>query len=185
MTVDGLPVLTPARAWISLAGPGASVEDLVVVADSMLRKYGDSTLADLDLQLDRWTGRRFVDRLRRARALSRPGVDSAPESILRTRFVLGGLPEPSINHDVVDARGAWLHRPDLSWPRYRVGFDYDGAPHLTGSESRHARDMARFEILASEGWLLRVVTARDLRAESRHIVHAARALLIERGAPLE
>lgn len=184
MIVDGLRVLAPARAWASLAGSGARVEDLVVVADSLLRREGAGATAGLDLQIERWSGRRYVERLRQARGLARPGVDSAPESLIRVRFVLAGLPEPAVNRDIVDALGHWLHRPDLSWPEYRAAVDYDGAPHLSGSESRHVQDMARAERMASAGWTLRVATARDLSSGSRHLINVVRSTLIERGAPI-
>jgi hypothetical protein len=31
---------------------------------------------------------------------------------------------------VLDGGGGYLHTPDLSWPRWRVAVDYDGAHHF-------------------------------------------------------
>jgi hypothetical protein len=109
----GLRVSAPACAWGQLAAAGATLEDLVVVADGILARYGPAARNTLEQQLEHSVGRRGVTRLREALGWACPGTDSAPESVLRMRFVLDGLPVPAVNHTVIGPDGAWLHRPDL------------------------------------------------------------------------
>jgi very-short-patch-repair endonuclease len=79
---------------------------------------------------------------------------------VRCLLVLGGVPSPSCNYDVI-VDGEWLARADIAWPEYRVIVEYDGIVHLAERQRRH--DAARRNLLQDAGWLVIVFTAADLR----------------------
>lgn len=106
---------------------------------------------------------------RQAARLVRAGVDSPMETHLRLLLVLAGLPEPVVGHVVLDSDGGWLATPDLSYPELEIAIEYDGAHHLTNA-AQWQRDIRRRENLERAGWLVRVVTARDLLAAPATVV---------------
>lgn len=174
---DGLRITSPWRTWCDL-GSTASETDLVVLADALRRSVG--LIAYVHEVLAVTPGRRRgVRTLRAALARSVDGVDSPMETRLRLIFVTAGLPEPLVNHWVTRADGTPLHRPDLSWPEWRVAADYDGRHHNDrdseesvrlgrGSEWRARQDTSRRDLLEEEGWILRVFTSFDVfRAPER------------------
>ncbi|MGQ5259311.1 hypothetical protein ACTWLT_00990 [Micromonospora sp. ZYX-F-536] len=116
---------------------------------------------------------------RRARwvfELADPGAQSPPESQLRVRLVLGGLPRPVVQHPVRLANGVVLH-PDLAWPEYRVAVEYDGQ---SDADQLH-RDRHRLNLLVRAGWLVLHVTSRRLHAEFPAVLREVRGALAGRG----
>ncbi|MET7819269.1 endonuclease domain-containing protein [Micromonospora zamorensis] len=106
------------------------------------------------------------------------GAQSPPESHLRVRLVLGGLPRPVVQHPVCLASGVVLH-PDLAWPEYRVAVEYDGRWH-SDADQLH-RDRRRLNLLVGAGWLVLHVTSRRLHAEFPAVLREARDALVSRG----
>ncbi|MFC0503820.1 endonuclease domain-containing protein [Micromonospora costi] len=118
---------------------------------------------------------------RRARwifSLADPGAQSPPESHLRVRLVLAGLPRPVAQHPVRLPSGLVLH-PDLAWPRYRVAVEYDGVWHADADQLH--RDRRRLNQLVSAGWLVLHVTGRRLHHDFPGIVREVSAALGSRG----
>ncbi|MET8231069.1 hypothetical protein ABZS77_10375 [Micromonospora sp. NPDC005298] len=118
---------------------------------------------------------------RRARwifGLADPGAQSPPESQLRVRLVLGGLPRPVTRHPIRVADGLVLH-PDLAWPEFRVAVGYDGRRH--SDPERPHRDRRRPDLLAGAGWLVLHVTSRRLHDDFPAVFREVRAALITRG----
>jgi hypothetical protein len=203
--LDGLAVTSPTRTWCDLAARW-SLDQLVMLGDAVLAGKRDDGPAGLRLRSDRpaprpayrgvpvpspddlrataveWGARRGGRTLRQAGELVRAGVDSPPETDLRLLVKRAGLPEPVVNRDVVDDDGIWIHRPDLSWPRWRVGVDYDGSHHFTRGEAQLRRDSSRREDLRSIGWLLSVVTATDLYGRPLIVLRRIQQALLDRGA---
>ncbi|MEU8182279.1 hypothetical protein AB0B85_18255 [Micromonospora sp. NPDC049044] len=105
-------------------------------------------------------------------------AQSPPESHLRLRLVLGGLPRPIAQHPVRLPNGVVLH-PDLAWPRYRVAVEYDGQWH-SDADQLH-RDRRRLNLLVGAGWLVLHVTSRRLHGEFPAVLHEVRAALAGRG----
>jgi hypothetical protein len=105
----------------------------------------------------------------------RPGVDSPPETRTRLVLVAAGLPEPLVNADVLDHTGAWLARPDLSWPRWRVAVEYEGDHHRT-DRAQWRRDLGRDAVLQANGWLVLRVGADDLVRPDRLVARVRAAL---------
>lgn len=82
-------------------------------------------------------------------------------SLLRHLVLTAGLPEPTINADVRDSHGGWIARPDLSYPERRIAIEYDGRHHFD-DRRQWENDIARRHNLEDEGWVVRIVTSRDV-----------------------
>ncbi|MET7373043.1 hypothetical protein [Micromonospora arida] len=105
-------------------------------------------------------------------------AESPPESQLRVRLVLGGLPRPAVQHPVRLPAGIVLH-PDLAWPQYRVAVEYDGKWH-SDVEQLH-RDRRRLNQLVAAGWLVLHVTSRRLHGDFPAVLREVRDALVSRG----
>jgi hypothetical protein len=172
--VDGVNVTTRERTWLDLAAHLA-VDDLVVIADHLVRLPRPAfegrteqycTQAQLQATIDRHPGKRGVRKARAALALSRVGADSPPETRLRLALLYAELPEPAVNAAVIDELGNSHHQPDLSYPEYRVGIEYEGSVHSDAEQV--ARDISRAERAHALGWT-------EVRISRRHMVNDARA----------
>jgi len=191
---DGLQVTSPWRTWCDLAATGAGEVDLVILADA-LRRRDHRAAESLRLRLDAWGCGRGVRVLRTALALSRDRVDSAMETRLRLIFAAAGLPEPEVNRWVRLPDGTPIHRPDLSWPRWRVAADYDGRHHFDtddeedvrfgrASDWRQRADNTRRDQLDDIGWTLRVFTSFDVYRRADLAAERIRTVLRRTGAPV-
>jgi hypothetical protein len=156
-TVKGRRVAADTDVFLQLAGY-LDLVDLVIVGDALVR-LGRVTPEELIEAADTASGR-GVRLARRAASLVRERVDSPMETRVRLLLVLGGLPEPETNVDVVDAVGCWLARPDLSYPKLRIAIEYDGAEHLR--KSRRDKDIRRREAYDRELWRVLVIVDRDV-----------------------
>lgn len=105
-------------------------------------------------------------------------AQSPPESHLRVRLVLAGLPRPVAQYPVRVSTGLILH-PDLAWPEFRVAVEYDGQWH--SDADRMHLDRRRLNQLVAAGWLVLHVTGRRLRKEFPVLVREIRAALVARG----
>ncbi|MFY1618132.1 hypothetical protein [Micromonospora sp. WMMD736] len=105
-------------------------------------------------------------------------AQSPPESHLRARLVLGGLPRPVVQHPVRLSNGMVLH-PDLAWPAYRVAVEYDG--HWHSDIDQLHRDRRRLNLLVGAGWMVLHVTSRRMHAEFPAVLREVRAALNARG----
>ncbi|MGV9762689.1 hypothetical protein [Micromonospora tulbaghiae] len=105
-------------------------------------------------------------------------AQSPPESHLRVRLVLAGLPRPVAQYPVRVSTGLILH-PDLAWPEFRVAVEYDGQWH--SDADRMHLDRRRLDQLVAAGWLVLHVNGRRLRKEFPALVREIRAALVARG----
>ncbi|MEV0721343.1 DUF559 domain-containing protein [Micromonospora purpureochromogenes] len=126
---------------------------------------------------------RFADRpggrrARRVFGLADPGAQSPPESHLRVRLVLAGLPRPVTQHPVRLPSGLVLH-PDLAWPEFRVAVEYDGQWHADPDQLH--RDRRRLNQLVAAGWIVLHVTTRRLRNDFPALLREIRTALAARG----
>jgi hypothetical protein len=110
-------------------------------------------------------------------ALADGRAQSPPESEIRIRMILAGLPAPVPQHPIHTMSGVVLH-PDLAWPEYLTALEYDGGWH--GGQSQLERDRRRLNLLAAEGWTVFHATAADLRDIPR-IAREVRHALMDRG----
>ncbi|MEU9828223.1 hypothetical protein [Micromonospora chersina] len=149
----------------------------VGIVDALLR-MGTVSRTDLADVADRNTGRPGGRRARWVFRLADPGAQTAPESHLRVRLVLAGLPRPVARHPVRGPSGLVLH-PALAWPEFRVAVEHDGRWHA--DPDRLDRDRQRLHQLGAAGWLVPLVTGRRLDREFPALVREIRAALVARG----
>ncbi|WP_454110414.1 hypothetical protein [Leifsonia shinshuensis] len=179
--LDGLAVLGREDTWAQLS-PRAAVEELVVLADWLIT--GDepysgvpaaTTIDELDRAIARRGRMRGVRSLRQARDLARYGSLSPQETRLRLAMVAAGLPEPSLNHRIVDRDGALVAMVDLAYPDQRIAIEYQGDHHRT-VKSVYRDDILRRERLTERGWSVIFTTAEDVASPAYLIVRLRRLL---------
>ena len=148
-TWRGLRTTTPMQTFLDLAQV-LTLVDLVVLGDSLVKR-GRLTTEQLVAFVASSTGphHRLATS---AAALVRKGVDSPMESRLRLLIVLAGLPEPTVNHRIVDSDGQLVYRFDLCYLRYGLIIEYDGRQHADSTEQWH-HDVDRDEDL--DDWQVR------------------------------
>ncbi|MBO0869750.1 MAG: DUF559 domain-containing protein [Micromonosporaceae bacterium] len=105
-------------------------------------------------------------------------AQSPPESHLRVRLVVAGLPKPVSQLPVRTVDGQ-LYHPDLAWPEYRVAVEYDGEWHAN-TEQFH-RDRQRLNRLTATGWLVLHVTSVRLRSDFPGVLREVSTALKSRG----
>lgn len=122
---EGAAVIEPVRASLEAAAL-ADTESAVVVLDSALsQRHADhASLWTTYERMKRWPG---TLRLQVAVRLARPGAQSVGES--RTRYLCwrARVPEPVLQHEVVDGSGNVVGVSDFWWPDRRLLGEFDGA----------------------------------------------------------
>ena len=186
-TLNGIRLTTPERTWLDLAET-LSVDELVVAGDSCVRiprpefEGRDKplcTLGDLQRMIDRHKGKRGVRKAKEAIRLIRVGSDSPQETLLRLAVVRAGLPEPELNLPADTGDHGRLLQPDLSYPEYKVGIEYEGASH--GDEAQIVRDIARSERYLELGWTEVRISKRHMVNDAKPAVAKVRTALIQAG----
>ncbi len=160
VVVDGLLVEARADTFVHLSAM-LTVEELVTIGDWLVspKRRAPLSVDDLTDALRRYNGARGLHRARRALALVRVGSESPRETLVRL-LVIGSLPEPTLQHEVFDESGTFVARLDLSWPKLKLGVEYDGEHHT--EPAQRARDQVRLERLRALGWHIITVTKHDL-----------------------
>jgi hypothetical protein len=172
----GLLRTTPARTAWDLAcwlDPPAAVP----IIDSLLALHL-VTRAQLDSLVENSPGARGRRRAEQAFALADPAAQSPPESILRVRLVLGGLPKPTAQCPIRLDTGQVLH-PDLAWKEWKVAVEYDGHWHAEADQLH--RDRRRLNQLVIAGWTVLHVTSRRLHNDFPAILREVKAALHAKG----
>ncbi|MFE5673011.1 hypothetical protein ACFQ58_15535 [Agromyces sp. NPDC056523] len=183
-SLAGVRVSSPADTWCQL-GSLLGEDDLVAVADFLItggepsgRHPALCSRTELESALKRHKGCRGSTRLRGALELVRYGSLSRRETLMRLDLGRSGLPEPSPNHSVVDALGAFVAMIDLAFPEYRVGIEYQSDLHR--EPERFRTDVRRLERLLDEGWLIVQATRDDVSADGHLRDSAAFATRVAR-----
>lgn len=174
---NGLWMASPSQCFCEIASSGASLVDLVVLGDSLVRA-GAVTPEDLVAAADAWNGRKAAIGSRAAR-LVREGVDSAMESRLRMLIVAAGLPEPVVNFIIRYDNGDWQMRFDLSYPDEMILIEYDGEHHLTPKQ--WASDLERREQLQQLGWRTVTIQKNQFYGRPWDVLRRIREALLDRG----
>ncbi len=171
--VKGVRVSSALDLFIELSGV-LSLIDVVIVGDAMVRArlFTAHELWKFCAGTKRWHSRRA----RRGAAYVRAGVDSPMETRLRMLLVLAGLPEPKVNHEIVDRNGRVLRRLDLSYPAIRLIVEYNGRQHADDPE-QYSADIDRREEFDDEEWRLIVVVSKGIfKDPERTVMRVAHAL---------
>jgi hypothetical protein len=180
--LQGVRVTSLARTWCDL-GAVLSEEDLIAAGDFLLWRKRPPQLRlsaqDLWDALDRHHGRRGRPLLRATIPCLCDRADSPPESTIRVRCIHAGLPAPAVNVDAYDARGGFLGKPDLSFPKYRVAVDYEGEVHRIDAV-QWAKDLKRAPRFEDAGWSYLRAGAADYR-DSHELIARIRSRLRQHG----
>lgn len=163
MTIGGVRVTTPIRTACDIAclrGRWRAIATL-----DAFRTHHELTLTQLTDMLPRFVGRRGVTQLRELIPLSRPDVDSQPESWIRIELVDEGyvMPESQV---WVWVEGWGRVRVENGYVHLRIAVEYDGEEfHSEDADREH--DEARRAALRSAGWIIIVVRRDGLSGPGR------------------
>lgn len=186
-TEFGVRLTTPQRTWLDLAAV-LPLDDLIVAGDSIICEHNWefprprlalASMQELSEILHAHAGARGAKAARAALTQIRVGADSPPETRMRLSLIRNGLPEPTLNVVVRDARGRAVLWPDAAYPEFRVALQYDGVHH--GNVDQHRRDIRRADITASVGWREVRVSLDDLRGDGRQLIAKTKQALEAQG----
>lgn len=170
MLIRGMSVTTPARTALDFACRNPL--DRAVAAIDALANVTEVKMADVELLIQRYTGRRGVKRARAALDLVDPGSESPRETWLRLLLIRAGLPAPITQIPVLDEFGQIIARLDMGWEDVKIAAEYDGDHHRT-DRWQFNRDIARTDTLTAMGWIVVRVTALDTPGAIIHRVQSA------------
>jgi hypothetical protein len=128
--VDGIQVVTPARAMLEVAMAG-TVESAIVTLDSGLHLAltDTDTLASISSRFASWPGAR---RARYALSLADGRAESPGESRSRFLFRRENLPVPDLQVPFHDEDGRLIGRTDLGWLEFCHVGEFDGMVKFGG-----------------------------------------------------
>lgn len=121
--IDGARVTTLARTVFDLAR-SLPFEWGVMACDAAYRSGLNS--AALHAASHRHPRLRGSPRARRVADFGDGRSESAAESLSRLQMFRTGIPVPSLQHELFDANGEFVARPDFLWPEYRLVGEVDG-----------------------------------------------------------
>ncbi len=156
--VAGMRVTTPARTAVDLACR-YPLGKAVAAIDALARKT-QLKMADVELLVDRYKGRRGIRRARTALELVDPGAESPRETWLRLLVIRNGFPRPQTQIPVYDQFGVLVAVFDLGWEEMKIAMDYEGEYHRI-DRRRFNHDIRKAETVAELGWMNIRVTAED------------------------
>lgn len=161
--IDGIPVTAVPRTIIDCAMVCRDRQLSGILDDALSQKLcTPRQIRAALLRVEARPGRRGSGRVRRL--LDAWDGSITPESPAEARLVRRirewGLPDPVLQHVVVDGAGRFVARVDLAWTAAKFAIEYDGlrfhGPNAwAGDESRHAA-------LRDLGWEVRHVERSDL-----------------------
>jgi hypothetical protein len=156
--IDGIRLTTPARTAVDLAR--RLPLDAAVAAVDALAQATELKMADVELLVDRYSGRRGMKVARTALALVDGGAQSPKETWLRLLLIRAGFPRPQ-TQIVVRNEWGWAEAYlDMGWEDIKVAAEYDGDQHRS-SRVQYVRDIRRLEMLERRGWIVIRVIAED------------------------
>ena len=165
-------VTTPARTALDLAR--RLPLGVAVAAVDALTQATEVKMADIELLVDRYSGRRGVRAARAALALVDGGAQSPKETWLRLLLMRAGFPRPQTQ---IVVRNEWGWREaylDMGWEDIKVAVEYDGDQHRS-DRRQYVKDIRRLEMLDRYGWLVVRVVAEDHPDDVIRRVREARA----------
>ncbi|MFC5231963.1 hypothetical protein [Pseudonocardia zijingensis] len=175
----GTLATNPDRTAVDLARTLPRI-DVLPVLDAALGA-GVCTTESPAAELERHARLRGV---RQARELVPPanGAPESPqESRLRLRCHDAGLPPPTVQFPVFDARGRARRFVDLAWEEVEVGLEYDGEEGHTGQRALRS-DRRRHNYLQDEGWAMFYATDLDVYRDFADLMRKVGAAIRRRAA---
>jgi len=138
--------------------------DVLPVLDATLIA-GVCTPESLTRELVRHDGLPGVRQARELIPLAATGPDSPQESRMRLICHDAGLPRPTLQLPVLDARGRPRRWLDLGWEKAKVGLEYDGEESHEGEDERRS-DRRRHNWLQDDDWAMFSTTDADIYGRS-------------------
>ncbi len=134
--VDGMRITTPERTALDLACR-YRLDEAVAAVDSLARAT-HFKLADVDVLVQRYKGRRGISRARAALDLVDAGAESPRETWLRLVLIRAGFPRPQTQIPVYNEYGVLIGEVDTGWEEIKVAVEYEGDHHWKsrGSSTR-------------------------------------------------
>lgn len=169
--IHGVRVTTPLRTALDLGR--LRPRDRALAALDQLLRTGGFDQEELLAGIARFRGARGVRQLRVLAPLADPRSESPGESALRLRFHDAGLPPPTPQVEIRDARGRFLGRGDLALEELRFLAEYDGE-EWHGPEQEPA-DLARRERIAAAGWTVRTFRRAQVFGRGQDAIAVLRA----------
>jgi very-short-patch-repair endonuclease len=170
VVLDGMRVTSAARTALDLAC--RQRPDRAVAAIDALARATRLKVADVELLVHRYRGRKGIRRARTTLELVDAGAESPRETWLRLLIVRSGLPRPRTQIPVLDEYRQLVARVDMGWEDWKIAIEYDGEHHWT-DRRQMARDIRRTEQLGELGWIVIRVTAEDTPGTILHRVGKA------------
>lgn len=157
--VDHMRVTSPARTALDLARRYPT--HVSVAAIDALAQAVEVKLADIELLVDRYQGRRGMKAARAAIELVDGGAQSPKETWLRLLLLSAGFPRPQTQIAVRNEWGWAEAYLDMGWEDIKVAVEYDGDQHRS-SRAQYVKDIRRLEMLEQRyGWIVVRVIAED------------------------
>lgn len=174
--INGVPCTSPTRTALDLARWRPRFIGLGAV--DAFTHAGLTTIAELEAAAAPLGGYRFIRRAREVIALCEPATESVPESWCRLRLIEAGLPRPTVQVSLRDARGREIYRLDMGIVEARVGIEYDGVEHhLRSAADREHDEVRRLDIERRFGWKVIAATSGDILGRDPVLEHAVMELL--------
>ena len=152
-------VTSPARTALDLARRYPT--HVAVAAIDALAQAVEVKLADIELLVDRYQGRRGMKAARAAIELVDGGAQSPKETWLRLLLMSAGFPRPQTQIAVRNEWGWAEAYLDMGWEDIKVAVEYDGDQHRS-SRYQYVKDIRRLEMLEQRyGWIVVRVIAED------------------------
>jgi very-short-patch-repair endonuclease len=161
---EGIPCTSATRTLFDLARTMSPVMLDANIDTALRRKF--VTLHDLRKTSARLAtkgrpgGRRFRTAVE-ARSVASATPESVPERLLADMLVRQGLPAPIRQFVVRDAKGGFVARVDLAYPKWLVVIEYDSVEHHTGTAA-HIRDSKRRDAIGDLDYTVLTATTADL-----------------------
>ena len=177
--VDGQFTCTsPACTWAMFAAY-LELEELVVLADSMMRRdrrLCRTTSDNLSLYLDEVEAQvravkesgansylfRGYKKCRHALLLARAGTDSSMETRTRLALMKYGLDCPLVNYPIFVGNNTKPIYLDLAYPEFKICIEYEGSHHA----EQWLNDARRRQMIEDAGWKYIQVTKLDIGDEA-------------------
>jgi very-short-patch-repair endonuclease len=173
--VDGIPVTSPFRTILDLAGRLPTMRQLERAMNAAeARQLRDRV--SLPMLLERYPRRRGSPRVRALLGSKQPGgiTRNDFEELFVAFLDEHRLPRPRFNATLA-LRGRFFE-PDCMWRAQRLVVELDGRA-VHGTDDAFESDRQRDRILLAEGWRWARVTWRQLRDEPAAIADDLRAAL--------
>ncbi len=183
--VDGIPVVTPERLVLDLAGMWSSANFVEKVLQAARRKRlitYESTMETFERHARK--GVHGVKAMRialeRWNPTSKP-TDSDMETLLVQVFREHGLPELVTQFEVRDDQGRFVARADAALPEWRITFEYQSKQEHS-NEFQLLQDDRRRNAIIAAGYLPLAARWEDLRSGGQTLVAEVRRVLRRRAS---